>query len=161
MVAHVSDIACVNSLGECALTLAAKNGHIDVIAWFLQVLPNRVDFQARDGTTPLYSAVIHKRLEAARLLLEHKASINTTDRARNSMLHIACAHGAMPLVDLCLRYGASSNVLNNSDESPLMVAKTSDVCRAILGMPPCCHSLRRRSPLTLLPCRVPQRGAAP
>ena len=132
LASKISGVACVNQRGESALTLAAKNGHLSIVAALIR-LGATVDFRSRDGSTPLMAAVIHNQSEVVAFLLEKKANVNMADNARQSVLHFAASGDNLEIVQLVLRAGAATNAQNNKKETPLQITKNAHVCRLILG----------------------------
>lgn len=122
-----SSPACTNSRGETALTLCARNGHLDVAISLLKLGLN-VDCRANDGTTPLFAAVEFNQEETAAFLIELKvrgftslsspmltwpcvreqANVNAIDNERNSILHVAANNGFADLVYMLLKGPCSS-----------------------------------------------------
>jgi len=130
LIKYVS-ISCVNERGETALALAARHGHLEVAT---ALIKNGafVDARAADGTTPLFTAVEYNQEEVVAFLIEMRANVNIPDYHRNSILHVAASSGYVELALLLCRAGACANVLNDDNEAPIEVAKTSEVCRLLL-----------------------------
>ncbi len=116
------------------LMLGAKNGHIDVVNSSIR-LGVELETKSKDGYTALSLAIVNNRLPIVSLLVEKKANVNTVDCQRNSALHLAVSsdHENLEIVQILLKAGVVTNVQNSKKETPLAAAKSSRICRAILG----------------------------
>ncbi|NWV42402.1 PP16A phosphatase, partial [Grantiella picta] len=74
------------------------------------------------GATLLHVAAANGYLEAAELLLEHRASTDSRDEDGWQPLHAAACWGQVPLVELLVAHGADLTAKSLLDETPL------DVC---------------------------------
>uniref|UniRef100_A0A1Q3FZN3 Putative 26s proteasome regulatory complex subunit psmd10 n=1 Tax=Culex tarsalis TaxID=7177 RepID=A0A1Q3FZN3_CULTA len=63
-------------------------------------------------------------LETVQLLLDHGASINTTDEDGNTPLHLAFQQREMELVEFLLQNGANSRAVNGEGKRPFEMAPT-------------------------------------
>jgi uncharacterized protein len=111
--------------GWTPLHLAAYFGHADLVALLLErgaslstVSDNGI------GVTPLQSALSARRLEAARLLLEHGADVNDGGKEGGYYpLHYAAFFGSVELAELLLSHGARTDVLTSDGLTPLAMAE--------------------------------------
>ena len=103
-------------------------------------LAKGVDIELADSPsnpwTPLINAVRFKQLEAAKVLIEHKAVVDRLDKHEWTALHHACVKGFEEIGALLLDNGADINKRNRSGFTPLMNA-TSPL------WPKCCSSAKR------------------
>ena len=107
---------------------AAAVGRTDRLGELLDEDPDLANAWARDGFQPLGLASFFGQVEAARLLLERGAEVNSA--SRNDMkvmpLHSAAATGdpevRYELAKLLLEHGADPNVRQQDDYTPLMAA---------------------------------------
>jgi uncharacterized protein len=76
------------------------------------------------GSSPLYAAVWHHRLEAAEALIAHGANVNAVEPSGVTPLVTAASNGDDPLVRLLLSHGADANV-RASCGTPLDVARAN------------------------------------
>lgn len=77
-------------------------------------------------------ALSGKVVKTARLLLEKGAYIDLFDQTGMTLLMAACEADDLPLVNLCMEYGANPNLSNKDCKSPLTLAKPgSKVARAL------------------------------
>lgn len=72
---------------------------------------------------PLHSAASARNLEAARLLLDHGASVNARQHGGWAPIHSAAQNGDRPMVDLLLSYHADPRAANDEGKTPAMVAR--------------------------------------
>jgi hypothetical protein len=72
---------------------------------------------------PLYGAVLARQLDAARVLLDLGADVNSTNGpAQRSPLHQAVLHGNIPMIQLLLSRGASVAAMTTHGRTPLEYA---------------------------------------
>jgi ankyrin repeat protein len=116
--------------GFTALGLAAHFGHLDTMRLLLDRGADRnVVSRHPIGATPLIAALFGRKVEAARILIEHGADVTTRrgglgfSRAGWSPLHYAAAYGFLDIVALLLERGASVDALDDSGATPLEVAR--------------------------------------
>ena len=72
---------------------------------------------------PLHSAASARNLEAARLLLEHRAPVNARQQAGWVPIHAAAQNGDRPMVELLLKHHADPKLANDEGKTPAMVAR--------------------------------------
>jgi ankyrin repeat protein len=72
---------------------------------------------------PLHSAASARNLEAARLLLEHRAPVNARQQGGWAPIHAAAQNGDRPMVELLLKYGADTALTNDQGQTPSAVAR--------------------------------------
>lgn len=85
-----------------------------------------VDMKGKDDETPLYVAIFNRRLDVAQLLQRNGANVNITNGVSgDTVLHVAARLGYPEIVTWLLRYGASLNVRNNKQETPLFAAASA------------------------------------
>jgi uncharacterized protein len=84
----------------------------------------QVDAVANNTTRvmPLHSAASARNLAAARLLLEHGATVNARQQAGWVPIHAAAQNGDSEMVDLLLKHGADAKIVNDEGKTPAMVA---------------------------------------
>jgi uncharacterized protein len=76
------------------------------------------------GSSPLYAAVWHRRLDAAASLIAHGANVNAVEPSGITPLITAASNGDDALVRLLLAHGASVNV-RASCGTPFDVARAN------------------------------------
>jgi ankyrin repeat protein len=76
--------------------------------------------------TPLHSAVAHRHLQIARLLLEHDANVNARQADDFTALHAAAQNGQLEMVKLLLEFGAETEARTRHGETPLGLAQRFD-----------------------------------
>jgi hypothetical protein len=86
-----------------------------------------VNFQQDDLRTPLHLAVSHGKIGVARLLLEHRADVDSRDKWGKTPLHLLFEdHGrgndALDLARLLLQHGADVNRRDQDNNTPLHLA---------------------------------------
>ena len=115
-------------LGGSALHMAAQGGHRDLAEQLLRRRNISVNYQDKDGLSPLMMAVSHGHEAVVRLLLEKGVDRTLTDKAGLTALMMAAIGGHQGLVvllldhGLLLEHGAGVNARNNYDKTPLMLA---------------------------------------
>ncbi|XP_061463137.1 protein phosphatase 1 regulatory subunit 16A isoform X2 [Rhineura floridana] len=86
------------------------------------------------SATLLHIASANGYLEAAELLLEHKASMSAKDNDGWQPLHAAACWGQIHLVELLVAHGADLNGKSVLDESPLDVCADEEVRAKLLEL---------------------------
>ncbi|XP_066480110.1 protein phosphatase 1 regulatory subunit 16A [Tiliqua scincoides] len=86
------------------------------------------------SATLLHIASANGYLEAAELLLEHKASMSATDNDGWQPLHAAACWGQIHLVELLVAHGADLNGKSVLDETPLDVCADEEVRAKLLEL---------------------------
>jgi hypothetical protein len=97
---------------------AALDGNINQIKALVE---QGVDIEeGTSGLTPLYGAAYKRRLEAAEVLLDLGADINSTNGpAQRTPLHQAVLNGDVPMIALLLKRGASVTAKTTHGRTPL------------------------------------------
>jgi ankyrin repeat protein len=67
-----------NKIGNTPFVTAILNGRIEVVEYFLQLLPN-LNWKNKFGQTPLHAAVYANEIVIVELLLKHKADLTAKD----------------------------------------------------------------------------------
>jgi ankyrin repeat protein len=103
---------------------ASFTGDVEVMQWLIDHGADTKDCSSLHGLTPLHYAAESGRLEAARLLLQHKAGIDAhaDDWHGCTPLHRASEYGRHDVVRLLLSHGANANALTVDGSTPLHVA---------------------------------------
>ncbi len=84
-----------------------------------------VNHPNKNGLSELMTATIAEDSDYAHFLLEHGASVNSFDQSSSrfgTVLHVACASGTKPLVELFIARGADLAALNSNGFTPWQVA---------------------------------------
>jgi uncharacterized protein len=102
--------ACFFGQPEAARLLIESGAAVDAVA----ANPTQV--------MPLHSAASARNLEAARLLLEHRAPVNSRQQGGWVPIHAAAQNGDRPMVELLLKHHADPNLANDEGKTPAMVA---------------------------------------
>ena len=106
----------------------AAVGDVDRLRWLLDEDAGLANAWAEDGFQPLGLASFFGHVEAARLLVEHGAEVNSASRNEMKVmpLHSAVAssdaEARYELAKLLLEHGADPNVRQQDDFTPLMEA---------------------------------------
>ncbi|XP_040190272.1 LOW QUALITY PROTEIN: protein phosphatase 1 regulatory subunit 16A-like [Rana temporaria] len=95
---------------------------------------SEVNAQDESGTSLLHIAAANGYLEAAELLLDHKAALNARDCDGWEPLHAAACWGQIPLVELLVAHGADLNAKSLLDETPLDVCGDEDVRNKLMAL---------------------------
>ncbi|CAM9599963.1 unnamed protein product, partial [Choristocarpus tenellus] len=115
-----------------ALIIAAKKGNKDVVEALLE---GGADVIGQDsaGGTALHAAAVHGHEDIIRLLLEAGADINCVDQGGNTTLHMVARAKSLQAIEggsgratviamFLLEWGASANIKNSEDLTPLSAA---------------------------------------
>lgn len=122
---------------------AAIEGRTDTVVALLR--EPHADADARDdgGRTAMHLAAFAGQVETARLLIEHRASVDALDRQKNTPLMFATLQRHASLVQLLLDAGADPEIANASGKDPQVVAAVVDSAPIARLLRECV--LRRRS----------------
>ena len=101
---------------------AAREGDAAALAQQLKARPTDVDLRGEIGYTPLMFAAREGKLEAVKLLIEHKGRIGQANDFGLTALHFACGKGHAEIAALLLDNGAGMTASDKSGQSPLMHA---------------------------------------
>ncbi|XP_072351177.1 ankyrin repeat and SOCS box protein 18-like [Scyliorhinus torazame] len=110
---------------KSALHIACVKAHADCTEVLLEYGANP-RLLTEEGLTPLHLCDTTQSFRCAKLLLKYRADVNQlTEENQESPLHIVARRGLHNHIHLYLRYGASVNILNVHQESPLGCACAS------------------------------------
>ncbi|KAL0213355.1 hypothetical protein RCL1_006981 [Eukaryota sp. TZLM3-RCL] len=109
-----------DSDGKTVLHLAAQRGCIDVIRCLIDA---GAPLSAKDnaGNTPLFYATCSGCLRTIQLCLRDNSDVLLHNSAGDTVLHLAASR-SKSVVDLVLPYFSNVNVVNNRNETPLLLA---------------------------------------
>ncbi|KAM5126963.1 palmitoyltransferase ZDHHC13-like [Mantella aurantiaca] len=119
-----ADPGLIDGEGYNSLHLAVLFQHLPIIAYLIAIGLS-IDSSDMAGKTPLMLAAQKIiGMEPTSFLLKMNPSINLTDKvSRNTALHWAVTSGNVNAVDLLLEAGASLDVVNAKEETPLDLAR--------------------------------------
>ena len=109
-------------LGVSALLMAAQGGHRDLVQQLLKRRVVNVNYQDKDGLSPLLIAVIRGYEAIVQLLLKKGVDTSLTDKDDLTALMMAVKGGYQSLVVLLLEYEADVTARNKDGQTPLMLA---------------------------------------
>ncbi len=115
----------VNAQGRNIAHIAAHFGRVDWLARMPEKLLNQPD---DTDNLPIHSAVWAGRLETARWLFEHGASLSATNRQRWQPLHMAVFNGHVRLVRWLLTHHVPVNAVTQEGWTPLGLAISQGAC---------------------------------
>jgi len=107
--------------GRTALIMAAKSGHLDLVAALLEAgakVNRTIAFLGR-STTPLVLAAGDGHLSVVNALLEAGAEIENAPDAGVTPLHVAAQGGHVAMVKVLLEAGADANKADHNGFTPL------------------------------------------
>ncbi|XP_071482423.1 BRCA1-associated RING domain protein 1-like [Diadema antillarum] len=123
-----------NKRGETPLHVACIKGDMDVAQ---SLLERGVDPNVKDnaGWTPLHEACNHGHTSLVDLLLDYGALINAPGFEHDSPLHDAVSNNRLDVVRTLRQRGASLQVRNVHGLTPLDLAATSQMKKALMTKP--------------------------
>ncbi len=107
--------------GLNALHLAAKDGHVIVVAELLK-RGAIVDNATKKGNTALHIASLAGQEDVVKLLLQHSASVNAQSQNGFTPLYMAAQENHDSVVKLLLSNGANQSLATEDGFTPLAVA---------------------------------------
>ena len=109
---------------DIPIFLLVENKGISESDFDKSVAQNKMDVNqvADGGVTPLHHAVYYNK-KAIAYLVHDGANINARDEEGNTPLMLASMSGRVDEVEILVRLGADINISNNSNLSPLDIAK--------------------------------------
>lgn len=116
-----------NKNGHNATKYAGSKNHKDILKLLLE---HGGDANARDhiGETSIHRVASMENAECLRLILEHSLTpvqINVQNKEGNTALHLACEALDSSCAILLIDHGATIDVLNKVEQTPLDVCKPS------------------------------------
>ena len=118
-----ADIYATDRYGESALTLAASQGHGDVVSLLINHNAE-IDFQnTEDGNSALHLASQNGFLEIAEILIKNGANIDLRNKNGWTPLITAVALGRNDLVKMLIRCGADISVTDKRGKQALDLAR--------------------------------------
>lgn len=128
-----------HSCGEKEVLWAAENGDMPVLRKLLLSDPELVNVHDKDGYTPLHRACYSKHHDAAELLIEHGADLESRTVEGWTPLHSAARWNSCVCMRLLIRHGVNINATTHGDLTPLMIAASNiecgDACFILLCQP--------------------------
>ncbi len=124
---HGASVHVRNKNGQTPLHLASQHYHYSMVALLLRFGAD-VDAQDNDDMTPLLFAsgwdafYDDTGTSAARMLLEHGASVHVRNKNGQTPLHLASQHGLSGMVALLLKFGADMDSQDDDNMTPLHFA---------------------------------------
>ncbi|KAF0302941.1 Ankyrin repeat and SOCS box protein 8 [Amphibalanus amphitrite] len=110
-----------DAAGRSPLMLAIHHDSPEVVTLLLERGADPNEDGHVGGASPLYAAVVWRRLGCAERLLRGGAHVNASGVTRTA-LHYACTAGDEPMVEVLLRFGANANLLDDKRRSALHAA---------------------------------------
>ncbi|XP_034942423.1 serine/threonine-protein phosphatase 6 regulatory ankyrin repeat subunit B-like [Chelonus insularis] len=131
-----NDIDAKDVLGKTAVHYAVLNNNVDTLKCLLEAYAviNIEDFE---GKTPLHSTIAWENdyvpsFESMKILLDHKANINSIDNDFTSLLHLACFVKNTEIIQYLIRKGADSNMRDKHDRTVFHYACMTNLNRVSL-----------------------------
>ena len=119
-----ADMTTRNNIGMTCLNLAATEGRLDAVNFFLA---KGADMQSNDDEqTPLNNAAFHGRAEIVEIFLDRGVEINVMNKMGWTPVHAACVGNHLTTVKLLLERGADLHIPNSSGIFPLHTAAGHD-----------------------------------
>lgn len=143
LIRHGADVNARTEQSATPLHLACQHSHVQVVRFLLECNA-KLNKKDHYGNTPLIQACLCGSLETTTTLLQSAALLNAVNLQGNTALHEAVRGGHQALVELLLRGGASADIRNKRQRTPLDCAyelggKNTEILRALqkaLGLSP-------------------------
>jgi ankyrin repeat protein len=115
------DISVPDNLMCTPLVLAARGGHIDVVAYFIEMGAD-IESPSYGGMRALHHAANQMKEVMITKLIEAGADVAAPDDKGNTALHYAAARGAISQCTLLIDAGGDISSANNNGSTPVMKA---------------------------------------
>jgi len=102
---------------------AARRGNVEAIQGFVSERKFPVDYEDKDGISPLGYAIAAGQLQAVKTLKSLGATAFSVDSDGNSAVHYAAAYGQQEVLEYLLESSPSLSQRNAARETPLAVAQ--------------------------------------
>ena len=122
LLSHGVDVNAANSSGQTALFNACYGNHAEVARLCLEAGADVGRLRGAGGNTPLAIACQRNNVEAALVCIEFGSDVNLANRSGMTALHWACFEGSSDAVNLLLRHGASTSIVDEYGDLPLHIA---------------------------------------
>eukprot|EP00736_Rhodelphis_marinus_P006404 Rmarinus@m.27070 len=131
---HGAKPEVISKEGENALHLACSHQSVEVLQRLVDCVDVDVNFPDTSGRPPLQIAIesADESLAKIDVLLTAGASVSVCSRAKQTPLHVAASIGSTHACEILLRHGAVPNVRDLNLDTPMHVAKSSDVLDVLI-----------------------------
>uniref|UniRef100_A0A914W5J5 26S proteasome non-ATPase regulatory subunit 10 n=1 Tax=Plectus sambesii TaxID=2011161 RepID=A0A914W5J5_9BILA len=122
LLSRAANSSARNSNGQTPLHYAASKNHSQIAKLLLS---DSADVNAQDNykASPLHRAASKGNIEVVRLIVDApKLRIDLTDSEGNSALHLACEENRQDTAILLVHKGASLELLNKEEKTPVQLA---------------------------------------
>ncbi|XP_035166937.1 ankyrin repeat domain-containing protein 16, partial [Oxyura jamaicensis] len=139
--------------GDTLLHLAARHGHLHLLAWLLEELELDVEVANGDSKRPLHEAASMGHRECVSYLLARGASVDPLKRGDWTPLMMACTRQNLEVIEGLVEHGADPLLKNKDGWNCFHIASREghvQVLRCLLAASPSCwdtESTTRRTPL--------------
>jgi ankyrin repeat protein len=117
-----ADLVKANYNGDCALALAAWEGHTKIVQLLLSSKCNPDTPPDKRGDVPLLNASWQGHSEIVSLLVKAKASVTTVNKLKDCALIIAARNGYRTIVSSLVSHKADVERCNTLGDTPLILA---------------------------------------
>lgn len=112
------DIHGEDSGKQTPFFLACAFGRVELVKWFMNTFPVRVNHANINGFTPLQGAVSKSHVDVVRLLVQNeKVDVNHKNKRGNTALHIAIQNGNETIIQLLLDAKIDLSIENNKGDT--------------------------------------------
>ncbi|VDN27537.1 unnamed protein product [Gongylonema pulchrum] len=132
-VLHRINLNIANSMGETAMHVSAGAGQFDMVH-YLHMKGAALDAADRHGDTPLFWAARNGHTNIVNYLTnEENVNVNTLNKSKESVLHVATRYAQLESVLLLLERGANPALQDEHGETALHIASWHGYA-ALLGV---------------------------
>mmetsp|Transcript_49885 Transcript_49885/g.125383 ORF Transcript_49885/g.125383 Transcript_49885/m.125383 type:complete len:884 (+) Transcript_49885:151-2802(+) len=124
---HGASIEAQDEKGFTPLHYAAKFDSGAAAAVLCKAKDVKLDAVDNDDASPLMVCAQHNAVQAAKVLLEHKANVNHQDELGESPLHKALEAKADGIIELLVKNGANLYLEDNNSRTPASMILDPDV----------------------------------
>ena len=127
-----------DNAGWTCLMYASEHGHTETARYLVGLPEVDMNDSSNRGSTALHRAVLRKRSDVVKVLLDAGADVEAKDSKGRPSLHCACAVENLEIVQMLVKAGAAvCEVDDKSDTCLSVAARQGDIetVRYLLGLP--------------------------
>jgi ankyrin repeat protein len=119
------ELSSRNYADELPIHMAAREGHIDIIAYIMEQTPIHIDVATIDGWTPFHYAVNNGYLATIEFLISKGTNINAIDKFGRTALHWAVRYNFKEIVEYLLEMNINTDIIDKEGRKAYEIAQAA------------------------------------